>query len=69
MKGRNMKKAMAVLMFVAMTSAAYAEENYLKSEADRSGVTGTFNMIGNSISGFFSNLGGGIHRAVSKSES
>ena len=53
-----MKKVMAVLALVVMTSPAFAEGNYLKSEADRSGVTGTANMIGNSVKGFFSSIGG-----------
>ena len=53
-----MKKLAAVLMFVALTSPAFAD-GYLKSEADRSGVTGTLNMIGNSISGFFGHLASG----------
>ena len=52
-----MKKALAVLMFVAMTSPAFADD-FVKSESDRSGVTGTCQMISNSVTGFFSNLGG-----------
>jgi hypothetical protein len=50
-----MKKVILILMFAAMTSPAFAE-GFVKSEADRSGATGTLNMIGNSISGFFGNL-------------
>ena len=52
-----MRKLAAILMFVAMASPAFAEDGFVKREADRSGTTGTMNMVGNSIQGFFSHLG------------
>ena len=63
-----MRKLAAVVVFVAMTSPVFAADNFIKSESDRSGVTGTLNMIGNSIQGFFSHIGGAMSMAGSRSE-
>jgi hypothetical protein len=50
------KAALALLLVLALAGPVFAE-GFVKSEADRSGTTGTLAMIGNSISGFFSSLG------------
>ena len=52
-----MRKLVMVLALVAMAGTAWAEDNFVKSEADRSGTTGTLNMIGSSVQGFFSHFG------------
>ena len=52
-----MKKTMAVLLLVVALAGPAFAEGFVKSEADRSGTTGTIAMIGNSISGFFASLG------------
>ena len=51
-----MKKAAAVLLFVVALSGTAFAEGFVKSEADRSGATGTGAMVGNSIHGFFASL-------------
>ena len=58
-----MKKIFALLVFIALASPALADDTFAKREADRSGLTGTANMIGNTLSGFFSMLGAGMSRA------
>ena len=52
-----MKKTvlMAVGSILLIASTAFADD-FVKNEADRSGATGTLNMIGSSISGFFGHL-------------
>ena len=61
-----MKKVAAILLFIALASPAFAAEDFATREAERSGVAGTFKMIGNSIGGFFSSFGSAIHRGTSK---
>ena len=51
------KTAVVLLLAIALCGTAFAGEGFVKSEADRSGTTGTIAMIGNSISGFFASLG------------
>ena len=58
-----MRKLIAVMMFIALTSPVFAEGNFVRRESDRSGVTGTLNMIGNSIRGFFSSIGERVNPA------
>lgn len=52
-----MKKLSLFVLFVCIAASAHANE-FIEKESSRSGVKGTFQMIGNSLSGFFSNLGG-----------
>ena len=52
-----MRKLAVIAMFLAMASPVFAGDNFIKSEADRSGTTGTLNMVGNSLQGFFSRFG------------
>ena len=52
-----MKKTAAVLLFVVALSGTAFAEGFVKSEADRSGATGTLAMVNNSIHGFFESLG------------
>ena len=52
-----MRKLAVVVIFLAMAGPVFASDNFIKSEADRSGTTGTLNMVGNSIQGFFSHFG------------
>jgi len=62
-----MKKFLGLmLLFAAVASSAFAEGDMVTREAERSGVAGTCNMIGNSVSGFFSTIGGALHRATHK---
>ena len=67
-----MKKIAAFLLFIALATPVFAEEasssggNFVKNEADRSGLTGTCAMVGNSISGFFSQLGSRLNPSKSK---
>ena len=60
-----MKKAAAFLLFMALAGTAFADGSqsncFFKRESDRSGVTGTVQMVGNSIGGFFSQLGSRLH--------
>ena len=62
-----MKKIIALLLFLALASPALADDSFVKRETDRSGLTGTANMIGNTLSGFFSVLGAGMQRMGSRS--
>ena len=50
------KTALLVIGAVLLMGSTAFAEGFVKNEADRSGATGTLNMIGNSISGFFGNL-------------
>ena len=55
-KGGVMKKVAVFLLFMALSVPLYAD-NFAQKEADRSGLSGTMNAIGNSISGFFNSIG------------
>ena len=52
-----MKKLSLLILLATFTVSAHANE-FIEKESSRSGVKGTFQMIGNSLNGFFSNLGG-----------
>jgi hypothetical protein len=67
-----MKKIAAIFLFIALATPVFADEStsgggsFVKNESDRSGLTGTFTMIGNSIGGFFSQLGSRLNPSKSK---
>lgn len=52
-----MKKLVLFVLFACIAVSAHANE-FIEKESSRSGLKGTFQMIGNSVGGFFSNLGG-----------
>ena len=60
-----MKKVAAFLLFMALTTPVFAD-SLAQSEADRSGVSGTLNAVGNSIGGFFSSIGSAWNHGMSK---
>ena len=59
-----MKKVALFLLFMALAGPVHAD-NFAQREADRSGVSGTFHAIGNSVSGFFNSIGESWHKASS----
>ena len=59
-----MKKVTVFLLFMALAVPVHAD-NFAQREADRSGVSGTLNAIGNSFKGFFSSIGESIQKAKS----
>lgn len=58
-----MKKVAVFLLLMILTVPVYAD-NFAQREADRSGVSGTFNAIGNSVKGFFNSIGESWQKAT-----
>ena len=64
-----MRKLAVVVMFLALTGPAFAADNFVQRESDRSGLTGTLNMVGNSFRGFFSSIGSRMSEARTQAAS
>ena len=60
-----MKKVAVFLLFMALLSGPVYADGFAQREADRSGVSGTLNAVGNSIKGFFDSIGESLQRAKS----
>lgn len=62
-----MKKIAALAVLLASLSSPVLANEFIEKESSRSGVKGTFQMIGNSVGGFFSVLGALAQRATGQS--
>ncbi len=58
-----MKKVAVFVLFMALASSAFAGDDFVTRESERSGVAGTFSAIGNSIGGFFNSIGESMQKA------